>query len=72
MTVIDAGAHWGLYTLVAARRVRQVIAFEPSAPNRPLLRTNVRLSGLTNVEARPEAPSLILTVPGQGYRFRET
>ena len=24
------------------------------------------------LEARPEAPSLILTVPGQGYRFRET
>ena len=23
------------------------------------------------IEARPEAPSLILTVPGQGYRFRE-
>src|SRR3954453_13912354 len=23
-------------------------------------------------EAKPEAPSLILTVPGQGYRFRET
>ncbi len=23
------------------------------------------------LEARPEAPSLILTVPGQGYRFRE-
>ena len=24
------------------------------------------------LEARPEEPSLILTVPGQGYRFRET
>ena len=23
------------------------------------------------IESRPEAPSLILTVPGQGYRFRE-
>src|SRR3712207_1294168 len=23
------------------------------------------------LEARPEEPSLILTVPGQGYRFRE-
>jgi DNA-binding response OmpR family regulator len=24
------------------------------------------------LEARPEEPSLILTVPGQGYRFRDT
>ena len=24
------------------------------------------------LESRPEEPSLILTVPGQGYRFRET
>jgi FkbM family methyltransferase len=52
--VFDVGAHWGLYTLVAARRAKRVVAFEPSGHNRALLTRNVKLAGLKNVQVRPE------------------
>jgi FkbM family methyltransferase len=55
MHVIDVGAHVGLYTLMAARRVSRVVAFEPSRQNFKLLRKNVILSRLTNVDVRREA-----------------
>lgn len=55
MTVVDVGAHWGLYTLVAAEHVDRVIAFEPVAANRQLLERNVALARLKNVDVRSEA-----------------
>ncbi len=54
MTVLDIGAHHGLYTLLAAKRVGRrgrVIAFEPSARERKRLLTNVRLNRFANVRA---------------------
>jgi FkbM family methyltransferase len=52
--VFDIGAHWGLYTLVAARRAKLVVAFEPSEPNRSMLAKNVNLAGFKNVRVRPD------------------
>jgi FkbM family methyltransferase len=50
--VIDVGAHIGLYTLIAAKRVGssgKVIAIEPDPDNCNLLKRNVELNRLTNV-----------------------
>jgi len=52
MTVVDVGAHHGLYTLLAAKRVGRrgkVIAFEPSQRERRRLLRHVRLNGCWNV-----------------------
>lgn len=52
MTVIDVGAHHGLYTLLAAKcvgRRGRVIAFEPSCRERRRLLRNVRVNGCWNV-----------------------
>jgi FkbM family methyltransferase len=52
MTVLDIGAHHGLYTLLASKAVGpsgQVIAFEPSPRERKALRLNVRLNRCKNV-----------------------
>jgi FkbM family methyltransferase len=57
MTVADVGAHWGLYTLLAAGTARRVIAFEPSRENARILRRNVSLAGAANVEVRQEVVS---------------
>lgn len=54
-TVVDIGAHIGLYTLQAARAVGptgRVLAFEPSADNYQLLERNVQANGYTNVTTR--------------------
>jgi FkbM family methyltransferase len=51
-TVIDVGAHIGLYTLIAAKKVGpsgKVIAIEPDPENCNLLKRNVELNRLTNV-----------------------
>jgi FkbM family methyltransferase len=51
-TVVDVGAHIGLYTLIAAKRVGpsgKVIAIEPDPENCNLLKRNVELNRLTNV-----------------------
>jgi len=56
MTVLDIGAHHGLYTLLAAKRVGRggrVIAFEPSPRERRRLAKHVRLNRCTNVEIEP-------------------
>jgi FkbM family methyltransferase len=54
--VVDGGAHWGLYSLMAAMAGCRVVAFEPSAHNRRQLASNLRLSGLSgSVELREEA-----------------
>src|SRR6266852_2983226 len=53
MTVLDAGAHHGLHTLLASKRVGRrgrVIAFEPSPRERRALRLHVAMNGCWNVE----------------------
>jgi FkbM family methyltransferase len=47
-TIVDAGAHVGLYTLKVARKAGQVIALEPHPLNYKLLRENIRRNSLTN------------------------
>jgi FkbM family methyltransferase len=52
MTVLDIGAHHGLYTLLASRRVGKrgrVIAFEPSPRERKRLRRHLWLNRSKNV-----------------------
>ena len=58
MTVLDVGAHHGLYTLLASKRVGhsgRVIAFEPSPRERQRLRLHVRLNFCSNVRIEPFA-----------------
>jgi len=58
MTVLDIGAHHGLYTLLASLRVGpggKVIAFEPSARERARLEKHVRLNARQNVIIEPVA-----------------
>jgi FkbM family methyltransferase len=58
MTVIDIGAHHGLYTLLASKNVGKkgrVIAFEPSARERRRLERHVRLNLCRNVTIEPLA-----------------
>ncbi len=58
MVFVDAGAHIGYYTLLAARHVGpsgKVYAFEPAAENLDLLRKNVELNGYRNVVVVPKA-----------------
>ena len=53
-TVVDVGAHIGLYTLIAAKRVGpsgKVIAIEPSPENFKILKKNILLNKLSNVES---------------------
>lgn len=52
MTVVDAGAHIGLYTIKASKRVGakgKVISVEPDPRNFKLLKENVQLNKLENV-----------------------
>jgi FkbM family methyltransferase len=52
MTVLDVGAHHGLYTLLTAKRVGprgKVIAFEPSPRERKRLMRHLRVNGCSNV-----------------------
>ncbi len=72
MNVVDAGAHSGQYTLLAARRVGEegvVVAVEPNPPVRARLERNVRLNGLRNVRIAPVAlarspGAVTLAIPG--------
>lgn len=60
-TVIDVGAHWGLYAVAFGLRVGaqgHVLAAEPDPANLRLLRTNIDLNGLAEtVEIVPAAIS---------------
>src|SRR5919108_6579842 len=52
-TVVDIGAHIGLYSLIAAKRVGpsgKVIAIEPDPENFKILKKNLLLNQLSNVE----------------------
>lgn len=56
MTVLDVGAHHGLYTLLASKRVGnrgRVLAFEPSQRERKRLRRHLRMNFCRNVEVHP-------------------
>jgi FkbM family methyltransferase len=58
MTVLDIGAHHGLYTLLASKRVGstgKVVAFEPSARERTRLLRHLRLNNSHNVTLEPMA-----------------
>ncbi|MGB7844229.1 MAG: FkbM family methyltransferase [Candidatus Acidiferrum sp.] len=53
-TFIDAGANFGVYTLVASKIVGEtgrVLAFEPSLQSFPVLQHNIALNGLMNTSA---------------------
>lgn len=59
-TVIDIGAHYGIYTLVARRKVGdkgRVISFEPAPINNLILQKNIKVNGYGTVEVRSEAVS---------------
>jgi FkbM family methyltransferase len=52
-TVLDVGAHIGCFTIRAAKMVGQegkVLSFEPSSENYSLLRKNISINGLHNIE----------------------
>jgi FkbM family methyltransferase len=52
MTVLDIGAHHGLYTLLASKRVGaagRVVAFEPSPRERAQLSRNLKINFCSNV-----------------------
>jgi FkbM family methyltransferase len=58
MTVVDVGAHAGLYTLMASRLVGdrgRVVAFEPSPRERARLVKHIRLNRCANVTVEPVA-----------------
>jgi FkbM family methyltransferase len=58
MTVLDIGAHHGLYTLLASKRVGpegRVLAFEPSPRERRRLLRHLRINGCSNVFVEPLA-----------------
>ena len=62
MVFLDIGAHHGLYTLVAAKRLGAdgtVVAFEPSAREFRRLRLHLRLNGMGSVRAEPIAVGAI-------------
>ncbi|MBX4191400.1 MAG: FkbM family methyltransferase [Candidatus Doudnabacteria bacterium] len=49
MTVVDVGANIGYYTLLAAQKVKSVIAFEPDPINFQFLTKNIQQNNCTNV-----------------------
>ncbi|PYQ75680.1 MAG: hypothetical protein DMG01_18435 [Acidobacteria bacterium] len=58
MTVLDIGAHAGLYTMTAAKLVGacgRVVAFEPSSRERARLERHLRLNRIDNVTIEPIA-----------------
>jgi FkbM family methyltransferase len=56
-TAIDVGAHIGSYTLRMARRFERVIAFEPNPYNSHLLRLNIQLNKMRNIDVEDAALS---------------
>ena len=64
--VVDAGANWGYFTLIAAAAAGpsgRVIALEPDPRQFPFLERNVGLNGFTHVEALPSAWMYCCGVP---------
>ena len=58
MTFLDIGAHHGVYSVIAAKRVGptgRVIAFEPSPRERQRMRLHLRYNGIESVALEPYA-----------------
>jgi FkbM family methyltransferase len=58
MTILDVGAHHGLYSLLASQRVGTggtVIAFEPSPRERKVLKSHLAINHCRNVRVEPFA-----------------
>jgi FkbM family methyltransferase len=56
----DVGAHGGLFTIIAGKkvgRIGKVLSFEPNPLNLNFLRLNIKLNGLNNVTVIPKAVS---------------
>jgi len=56
----DVGAHGGLFTIIAGKKVGKtgkVLSFEPNPLNLNFLRLNIKLNGLNNVTVIPKAAS---------------
>ena len=53
--IIDAGAYIGDFTIPLARMCKRLYAFEPHAETREILRYNLTLNHITNVEVLPYA-----------------
>jgi FkbM family methyltransferase len=56
----DVGAHGGLFTIIAGKKVGKtgkVSSFEPNPLNLKFLRLNIKLNGLNNVNVIPKAAS---------------
>jgi len=72
-TLIDIGAHFGIFTISALRRVGpsgKVISFEPCAATRSVLLKTLELNGFSGIpEIRDEAVS---NVSGQSSFFSST
>ncbi len=76
-TVVDIGAALGDFSVFAGQACPQgqVLAFEPYPPSFELLRKNLALNGLTNVEPRPvavaaRAEAQTLAVTGAAVQHR--
>ncbi|MBA4083117.1 MAG: hypothetical protein C0496_17915 [Erythrobacter sp.] len=54
-TVVNVGANYGYYTLLARSRGKHVIAFEPHPLNYPVLLRNLQLNNWEDVEVFPVA-----------------
>jgi tRNA/tmRNA/rRNA uracil-C5-methylase (TrmA/RlmC/RlmD family) len=52
--VVDVGAGAGRFVIPLARRVRQIVAVEPSEAMRTALARDVQPAGLTNVQVVPQ------------------
>ena len=52
---VDVGAHWGYYTLLAAKKAKMVYAFEANPFNFRYLQLNILINKLYNVVAYPLA-----------------
>jgi FkbM family methyltransferase len=59
---VDVGAHIGTWAIRATRTFRQVVAFEPNIEASRILRTTVKINGLSNISVFSAALS---NVPGE-------
>lgn len=56
-TVIDIGAHYGIYSLIAAKKAKKVYAFEPVPENFKILNKNIADNSITNLDPINKAVS---------------
>jgi len=74
-TVIDLGAHVGIFSLMFARSVEKIIAVEPEQNNFGLLQRNIEWNGIKNVfpiNIAVGKPSGNMYISNQGKRARTT